>query len=122
MIDKKFIWNPSNCQCECDKSCDVGEYLDYENCKCRKGLIDKLVEECTENAEEVNLAKITSTELHSAKNENMCKCSCAIYVVLIAIIFTINIRIGTYFGYYKYMNRNKENVSRYDYFYQATNY
>ena len=122
MIDKKFIWNPSNCQCECDKSCDVGEYLDYENCKCRKGLIDKLVEECTENAEEVNLAKITSTELHSAKNENMCKCSCAIYVVLIAIIFTINIRIGTYFVYYKYMNRNKENVSRYDYLYQATNY
>ena len=28
------------------KSCDVGEYLDYENCKCRKRLVDKLVEEC----------------------------------------------------------------------------
>ena len=26
--DKGFIWNSSNC--ECDKSCDVGEYLDYE--------------------------------------------------------------------------------------------
>ena len=25
--DKGFIWNPSNCDCECDKSCDVGEYL-----------------------------------------------------------------------------------------------
>ena len=34
----------SNCECECDKSCDVGEHLDYENCKCRKWLIDKLVE------------------------------------------------------------------------------
>ena len=32
----------------CDKSCDVGEYLDYENCKCRKKLIDKLVEVCSE--------------------------------------------------------------------------
>ena len=31
-----FIWNPSNCECECDKSCDIGEYLDYENCRCRK--------------------------------------------------------------------------------------
>ena len=30
MCDKGFIWNPSNCECECDKSCDVGEYLDYE--------------------------------------------------------------------------------------------
>ena len=25
---------------------DVGEYLDYASCKCRKRLIDKLVEEC----------------------------------------------------------------------------
>ena len=47
--DKGFVWNPSNCECECDKSCDVGEYLDYKNCKCRKRLIYKLVEECSEN-------------------------------------------------------------------------
>ena len=32
----------------CDKACDVGEYLDYENCKCRKSLVDKLVDECVE--------------------------------------------------------------------------
>ena len=25
-----------NCGCECDKSSDVGVYLDYENCKYRK--------------------------------------------------------------------------------------
>ena len=48
------------CRCEskelidkgiCDKGeyLDVGEYLDYKNCKCRKKLIDKLVEECIEN-------------------------------------------------------------------------
>ena len=40
-------------------SCDVGEYLDFENCKCRKRLVDKLVEECTENVEEVKLTEIT---------------------------------------------------------------
>ena len=28
----KFIWNPSKCDCECDKTCNIGEYLDYENC------------------------------------------------------------------------------------------
>ena len=27
----------------------VGEYLDYENCKCRKKLVDKQIEECSEN-------------------------------------------------------------------------
>ena len=32
---------------------------DYENCKWRKSLVDKLVEECNEIFEEVELAKIT---------------------------------------------------------------
>ena len=36
VCDRGYIWSPSNCECECDKSCDVEEYLDYKNCKCRK--------------------------------------------------------------------------------------
>ena len=36
VFNKVFIWNPSNCECECDKSCDIGKYLDYPNCKSRK--------------------------------------------------------------------------------------
>ena len=32
---KGFVWNHRNCECECDKSCGTGEYLDYEN-SCRK--------------------------------------------------------------------------------------
>ena len=102
--DKVFIWNPSNCECECDKLCRIGEYFDYENCKCRKKLVDKLVEECTENVEEVKLAKITLAE-----NENKHKCSsCTLYIVLFLIIFTINVGIGTYFVYYKCMNYDKK--------------
>ena len=42
---KDVFGNPDNCECECDKSCDVREYLGYANCKCRKKLIDELVEE-----------------------------------------------------------------------------
>ena len=114
VCDKGYIWNPSNCECECDKSCDVGEYLDYENCKCRKRLVDKLVEECNENIEETSLVKINSTK---------CKRnSCILYIVLFSIFFTISIGIGVYFAYYKYMNHNKENVSKYDYVYQGKNY
>ena len=96
--------NLSNCECECDKSCDVGEYLDYENCKCRKKLVDELVEECTENIDEVKIARMT---LFECRNE--CKPSCTIYVILIEIVFAISIGIGTYFIYYKYMNHNKKN-------------
>ena len=44
VCDKGFIWNPSNWECECDKSCDIGEYSDYENCKYRKKLVYKLIE------------------------------------------------------------------------------
>ena len=41
------MWNPSTCSCECDKHCEVGQYLDYKNCLCRKKLIDDLIEQCT---------------------------------------------------------------------------
>ena len=96
VCDKGFIWNPTNCECQCDKVCDVGEYLDYENCKCRKKLVDKLVDECTEAVEEVKLAKITLAE-----NKNKYKCSsCTLSIVLFSIIFTINVGIGTYFVYF----------------------
>ena len=107
VCDEGFIWNPSNCECECDKSFVVGKYLDYKNCKCRKKLADKLVEECTENINEV---KIASENKHKNKYS-----SCILYVVLFSIIFAINIGIATYLVYYKYMNRDKDTASRYDY-------
>ena len=47
VCDKRFTWNPCNCECECYKSCDFSEYLDYRNCKCEKKFVNKLVEECT---------------------------------------------------------------------------
>ena len=111
MCDKGFIWNPSNCECECNKSCDVGEYSDYENCKCRRKLVHKLVEECTENVEEVKLAKITSAE--EGKNKYKCS-SCTLCIVLFSIILTINVGIDAYFVYYKCMNHwyPKKGVTR----------
>ena len=70
VFDKEFIWNRSNRECECDKSCNIGEYLDCENCKRRKKVFDKLVKECTENIKETRLVEKTS-----AKNENNDACS-----------------------------------------------
>ena len=43
-------------------------------------------------------------------------------IVLFSIIIAINIGIATYFVSYKYMNRNEENVDKYDYVYQAKKY
>ena len=61
----------------------------------------KLVDECDENIdEETSLAKINSTK---------CKHnSCILYIVLFSILFTINVGIGAYFVYYKYVDRNKK--------------
>ena len=40
--------------------------------------------------------------------------------MVLSIIFAINIGIGAYFVYCKYMNRDKETASRYDYVCQTT--
>ena len=45
LIDKEVCdkgYNPSNCQCERDKSCNIGEYLDYSDCRCKKKLVEMM--------------------------------------------------------------------------------
>ena len=63
------------------------------------------MEECNEIIEEVKILD---------NNEDKCS-SCVLDIVLLSIFFIINVGIATYFAYYKYMNHNKENVSKYDY-------
>ena len=52
---------------------------------------------------------------------NECVCSYTVFIVLGVIVLKICIGIGTYFTY-KYIKRNEENISLYDYVYQAKNY
>ena len=68
----------------------------WKNRKCRKKLVDKFVEECTETVKEVKVAKITLSE---DKNKHKCS-SCTLYIALFLILFTINTEIGTYFIYF----------------------
>ena len=89
VCDKGYVWNPSNWKCDRDKLCDVGEYLDYKNCKCRKRLVDKLAEECTKNIDEAKLARISLFE-----HGNEYVCSYTVSIVLGVIVLTICIGIG----------------------------
>ena len=73
--DKGFIWNPSNFDCECDKSCDVEQYLDYKNWKCRKKIISELTEKCNENIDEDEI--ICNRTVNDYKK--VCS-SCALYI------------------------------------------
>ena len=95
--EKEFIWNPSNCKCKCDKSSDIGQYLDYENCKCSKILVDKLVEECSENIDGNEM--ICNDTLNDY--EKVCN-SCTIYMVLFVIVFLIIVDISSAFIYFNW--------------------
>ena len=81
----------------------------------KKGLVDKLIDECAETIDEEKLTL--------AETKNNYKCSSSmVYIVLFSIFFIIIVGIGAYFVYYKYMNRNKETFSKYyDYVYRTEN-
>ena len=83
---------PSNCKCECVKSCSVGEDLDYSNCKCRKKLVDLLIEECTKNIDIVTIDN---------ENEGSFSIVYIVCIVLFSVILTICIGISIYFVYYQ---------------------
>ena len=87
--------NPNNCHYECDKLCDVGEYLDYRNCKCRKKLIDKLVEECSENIDGNEM--IYNGTLNNRRK--VCN-SCTVCIVLFVIVFLIIISVSSALAYF----------------------
>ena len=89
ICDTGFIWNPSNCECECDKSYHVRKYLDDENCGCRKKLVDKLVKECFEDVDGNEM--IYNETLNDYGK--VCN-SCIIYIVLFVIAFVIIIGIN----------------------------
>ena len=90
--DKGYIWNPSNCACECDKSCGIGQYLDYKNCVCRNSLVDKLVEECTNFIDGDTIYNKTLT----AASLNDCA-SCTPYSVLFTVFLSISVIISSAF-------------------------
>ena len=109
--DKGFIWNPSNCECECDKSCDVGEHLSVENCKCRKRLIDKLVEECSENIDGNEMPYNETLDVISLNvYKKMCN-SCTMYIVLFVLFFIRSICIISVLIYFFYCYLKNDNVS-----------
>ena len=100
--NKRLISSPSNCDCECDKSCDVGEYLDYEKCKCSKKLIGKLADKCSEHIDENKMIYIDY--------ENMCW-SCTLYIVLLAIFFIISISITSFFIDFHWHLKSDTNIT-----------
>ena len=108
MCDKGFIWNPSNCECECDKSCDIGEYLDYKNCRCRKKIIDKLLEECSENIDGNDMLYNETLDIISS-SDNKTSDSCVVYIILFSVFLIISISMAIYFYFSLYLKNRSNN-------------
>ena len=70
------------------------QYSDNKNCKCRKKLICKLVEKCSENIDGNEM--IYNTTLNDYRK--VCN-SCKIYIVLLVVFFIIRISIISVFIY-----------------------
>ena len=96
ICDKEYTFNPSICKCDCDKSCGIGEKLDYKSCVCKNSpLIDRLVEKCTSVIEG---DKIYNGTLNTISSDD-CD-SCTLYVVLFAVFLTTCVIIGSVFVYF----------------------
>ena len=106
--DKGFIWIPSNCACECDKSCDIGEYLDYKNCRCRKIIIDKVVEECSENIDGNEMLYNETLDIISSSDNKTCD-SCVVYIILFSVFLIISIFMAIYFYFFLYLKNRSTN-------------
>ena len=87
-----------------NKDGNVGEYLNYSDCKCRKKLTNELIDECIETIEETKIVNIT------VENENNYECaSCIVYIVLMIVAFTIFTAITVYLIYYNWYLINNNN-------------
>ena len=105
--DKGFISNPSHCNCECDKPCDIAEHLDYKNCKCRKKIFGELVEGCSEYIGENEM--IYNGTLAFSLSDGKCG-SCTLYILLFVLFVITSKVIGAVFIYfYWYSKRNITN-------------
>ena len=105
ICDNGYIWNQSTCECECDKSCGIGEYLDYKNCVCRNSMVDELVEECTKVVDEDEIYNETLNKISS----DDCV-SCTLYIVLFAVFLTTSVIIGGVFLYFYWYSERNTNI------------
>ena len=111
LCEKGYIFNPSNCQCECDKSCNTSQYLDYLDCKCKKKIVDLIVEQCIEY-DDNNKTKIVNKTYNETKiiNETV-KNSCNVYIILTLISIVISAVYTIHFVHYNWFLIKNKNIS-----------
>ena len=97
---------------------NTSQYLDYSDCKCKKKIIDLIVQKCTDyDDDKTKLVNITVT-----KNDNQTKMvnktvknSCKVYIVLTIVAIVISTVHSIYFVYYSwFLIKNKYFFTKYN--------
>ena len=132
LCDKGYIFNPSNCKCECDKSCNTSQYLDYLDCKCKNKIIDPIVEKCiqydddktklvnktittTDNKTQLIIITVTKNDNQTKIVNKTVKNSCKVYTVLTIVYIVISTVYTIYFVYYNwFLIKNRDSFTKYN--------
>ena len=132
LCDKGYIFNPSNCKCECDKSCNTSQYLDYLDCKCKKKIIDPIVGKCieydddqtkivnktvskTDNKTKLIITTVTKNDSKTKIVNKTVENSCKVYIMLTIVSIVISTVYTIYFAYYKwFLIKNKYFFTKYN--------
>ena len=80
---KGYTWNLSICECQCDKWCKPGQYLDHKYCICKNKSIGRLVEECT--------SIINETLMNNKDNNNDFNTIWNAFIGLLSIVILIRV-------------------------------
>ena len=86
--------------------CNTSQYLDYSDCKCKKKLIDRLIEECIEyDNDQTKIVNITVTKIDNKTKivNKTVKNSCKVYIVLTIISVVISTVYTIYFVCYNWL-------------------
>ena len=95
------MWNPSICDCQCDKWCKPGQYLHYKNCVCKNKLIGRVVEECT--------SIINETMINNNK-DNITNINNTYLILFIVFLIGFIVFLIGFIYYYYHNNANKRKL------------
>ena len=97
--NKGYTWNPNTCECQCDRWCKTGQYLDHKNCVCKNKLIGRLIEECT--------SIINETMINNKDNIDNCNTIQNVFIVLYSVVVLIGIICFCVFPYFRWFKGKK---------------
>ena len=84
------MWNQSTCECQCDKWCKLGQYLDHKSCICKNKLVGRLNSECTSIINEIMMNN------HNYENDNDHNAITYVFIGLFSLLLLVIICFCVY--------------------------